>query len=414
MGKNIVDEKNAPPFDEEEAYQELLIILQEAIAMQSFDSIEPLIEAWKRKYPLEQFSDIYKRKIKALKEYFEQEYRILLSNLNEKKKVDTVKAYFELCKIVGNAKWDRNLNLAKAKIQTWKNRYYTSDKQNSFSASYQAKIRHLMDEDYLFSITERIDQKAAVEELEKLVDEAKTKSNFEEFQKSYEAWGKKYPYEDLKSDSKSIVDNLMKYEYTPAFEKYQGKLQEANSLGVDMSKEDPTKIDEVISTNIIQKSAYFELLKILNNPGDNVGVLNWIYKNRMIEFDDYHKGLILEKTAPYYKIPKHKDAHISDIGTTEDLSYNEFEDIDKSRKLAVTQYFSLLYSGKNLEGDNRHRFENVYEKSQKALLIQETYEEADIFEKEHEPEISKDEFNPINDFVEDLFEKSKEDDFNGD
>jgi len=414
MGKSVIDEKNAPLFDEEEAYQELLMILQEAIAMQSFDSIEPLIEAWKRKYPLEQFSDIYKRKIKALKEYFEQEYRIFLSNLTEKKKVDTVKAYFELCKIVGNAKWDRNLTLAKAKIETWKNRYYTSDKQNSFSTSYQAKIRHLTDEDYLFSITERIDQKAAVEELEKLVDTAKTKRNFEEFKKSYEDWCKKYPYEDLKSDSKSKVDNLMKYEYEPAFEEYQIKLKEANSLGIDMSKEDPTNIEQVISTNIIQKSAYFELLKILNNPNDSVRVLDWIYKYRMIEFDDYHKGLIVEKTAPYYKIPKGKDIQISDIGTTDDLSYNEFEDMDKSRKLAITQYFAILYSGRNLEGDDRQRFENVYQKSQKAILIQETFEEANEFEKKHEPEISKNEFNPINDMVEDLFEKSKEDDFNGD
>jgi len=414
MGKSVIDEKNAPLFDEEEAYQELLMILQEAIAMQSFDSIEPLIEAWKRKYPLEQFSDIYKRKIKALKEYFEQEYRIFLSNLTEKKKVDTVKAYFELCKIVGNAKWDRNLTLAKAKIETWKNRYYTSDKQNSFSTSYQAKIRHLTDEDYLFSITERNYQKAAVEELEKLVDTAKTKRNFEEFKKSYEDWCKKYPYEDLKSDSKSKVDNLMKYEYEPAFEEYQIKLKEANSLGIDMSKEDPTNIEQVISTNIIQKSAYFELLKILNNPNDSVRVLDWIYKYRMIEFDDYHKGLIVEKTAPYYKIPKGKDIQISDIGTTDDLSYNEFEDMDKSRKLAITQYFAILYSGRNLEGDDRQRFENVYQKSQKAILIQETFEEANEFEKKHEPEISKNEFNPINDMVEDLFEKSKEDDFNGD
>ena len=414
MGKNNVDEKNVPPFNEEEAYQELLMILQEAIAMQSFDSIEPMLEAWKRKYPLEQFSDTYKRKIKALKEYFEQEYRIFLSNLNEKKKVDTVKAYFALCKIVGNAKWDRNLNLAKAKIETWKNRYYTSDKRNNFSTSYQAKIKHLMDDDYLFSITERIDQKAAVEELEKLVDEAKTKCNFEEFQEKYEAWGKKYPYEDLKSDSKLKVDNLIKYEYTPAFENFQGKLQEANSLGIDMSKEDPANIEEVISTNIIQRSAYFDLLKILDNPGDNVGVLNWIYKNRMIQFDDYHKGLILEKTAPYYKISKHKDIQISDIGTAEDLAYDEFENIDKSRKLAATQYFALLYSGKNLEGEDRYRLENVYEKSQKALLIQETYEEANEFVKDSEPEISKEEFNPINDTIEDLFEKSKEDDLNGD
>ena len=37
MGKNVIDEKNTPPFDEEEAYQELLLILQEAIIMQNFD-----------------------------------------------------------------------------------------------------------------------------------------------------------------------------------------------------------------------------------------------------------------------------------------------------------------------------------------------------------------------------------------
>jgi len=414
MGKNVIDEKNTPPFDEEEAYQELLLILQEAIIMQNFDAIEPLLEAWKRKYPLEQFSDIYKRKIKALKEYFEQEYRILLNNLNEKKQIDTVKAYFELCKIVGNARWDRNLSLAKTKIKIWENKYYTSDKKNNFSSSYQSKIRHLTDEDYLFSITERIDQQAATRELEQLVDEVKTKANFDEFQQKYEAWSKKYPYEDLKSDSKTRVDRLMKYEYTPLFEAYQEKLEQATQLGVDMSKEDPTKIDEVISTNILQKSAYFELLKILDNPDDTVGVLNWIYRNRMMQFDDYHKGLILEKTAPYYKIPKGKDVRISDIGTTDDLSYDEFNNIEKSRKLAVTQYFAILHSGQNLREEDRHRLENVYEKSQKAILIQETYDEANEFEKEHEAEITKEEFEPANNIVENSFEKSKDDDFNGD
>jgi len=206
----------------------------------------------------------------------------------------------------------------------------------------------------------------------------------------------------------------MKYEYAPAFEEYQKKLEEANNLGVDMSKEDPTKIEEVISTNIMQKSAYFELLDILKNPDDNVRVLDWIYKYRLLNFDDYHKGLILEKTAPYYKIPKGKDVRISDIGTTDDLSYDEFNNIEKSRKLAVTQYFAILHSGQNLREEDRHRLENVYEKSQKAILIQETYDEANEFEKEHEAEITKEEFEPANNIVENSFEKSKDDDFNGD
>lgn len=414
MGKNVIDEKNTPPFDEEEAYQELLFILQQVIITQNFESLDSLLDTWTKKYPLEQFSDIYKRKIKALKAYFEQEYRILLNNLKEKKQIDTVKAYFELCKIVGNAKWDRNLPLAKVKIKKWENKYYTADMKNNFSSSYQAKIRHLTDEDYLFSITERIDQEAAVQELEKLVDEAKTKANFDEFQKKYEDWGKKYPYEDLKSDSKTRVDRLMQYEYTPLFEAYQEKLEEATTLGIDMSKEDPTKIAEVISNNILQKSAYFELLKILDNPEDTVSVLNWIYRNRMMQFDDYHKGLILEKTSPFYKIPKGKDLRISDIGTTDELSYDEFTNIDKSRKLAVTQYFAILHSGQNLGREDRHRLENVYEKSQKAILIQETYDEANEFEKEHEAEITKEEFEPIDNIVEDSFEKSKDDDFNED
>lgn len=413
MSKNNVNEKNTPPFDEEEAYQELLMILQQAIEMQSLDSVEPLLQEWKRKYPLEKFSEIYKRKIKALKDYFEREYRVLL-NLAEKKKTDTYKAYFELCKIVGNAKWDRNLKLAKANIENWKSKYYTSEQQNDFSSNYKSKIKHLTDENYLFSITERIDQKAATEELTKLVEEAKSKRNFEEFEKNYEAWGKKYPYEDLKSDSKLIVDRLMKYEYTPAFEEYQKKLEEANSLGVDMSKEDPTKIEEVISTNIMQKSAYFELLGILKNPDNNIRVLDWIYKYRMLKFDDYHKGLILEKTASYYKISKTKDVKISEIGTSDDLSFNEFNNIEKSRKLVVTQYFTMLYSGKDLGTEDRHRLEGVYEKSRKALLIEETYNEANKFEKQQEPEITKEEFEPIENIVEEEFEKNKYDDFNGD
>lgn len=404
MNKNSVNEQSVPPFDEEEAYQELLIILQQAIEMQSLNSVEPLLQEWKKKYPLEKFSDVYKKKIKALKSYFEQEYRVLL-NLAEKKKVDTVKAYFELCKIVGNAKWDRNLNLAKSKIETWKNRYYTSDMQNDFSSKYKTKISHLTDEAYLFSITERIDQKAAIDELTKLIEEAKAKRNFEEFEKNFENWSKKYPYDDLKSDSKTTMDRLLRYEYQPVLEEYQTKLQEANDLGVDMSKEDPNKIEEIITTNIMQKSAYFELIDILKTPDDVLHVLDWIYKYRLLHFDDYHKGLILEKTAPYYQISKSKTAQISKIGTTNDLSFDEFNMMDQSRKLAVTQYLTILYSGQNLGDEDRHRLESVYEKSQKALLIEEIYEEANEFEKQQEPPLIQEQLDPLEIPTNNLFDK---------
>jgi len=414
MDKKIIDEKNLPDFNEEEAYQELLMILQQAIVMQDFNSVVPLLDAWKRKYPLESFSDVYKRKIKALKDYFEQEYRILL-NLSEHKKINTVGAYFELCKIIGNARWDRDLNLAKFKIERWKAKYYTADKQKQFSSSYQCKIRHLTDEKYLFSITEKFDQEGAIEELRSLVEEAKSKKNFGEFEKKYQSWNKQYPYEDFKSSNKTKIDKLLKYEYLPAFEEYQKKLEEATNLGADMSRENPADIDNVISTSILQKSAYLELLKILNNPYNHIGVLDWIYKYRMVQFDDYHKGLIVEKTAPYYKISKDRDSQISDIGTSSDLSYNEFEDMDKTRKLAVTQYFTILHSGRNLGSEDRHRLENVYEKSKKALLVQETYEESDRFEEQEKqsPEISKEDFEEIDTVAEDLF-KTNYDDFNGD
>lgn len=414
MNKSVIDEKKLQLFDEEDAYQELLMILQQAIITQSFDSIEPQLSAWRRKYPLEKFSDVYKRKIKALKAYFEQEYQLYL-NLTEKKKVDTVKAYFELCKIVGNAKWDRNLKLAKAKIKTWENRYYTSDKQKDFSNSYKEKIKHLTDQNYLFSITEKFDQKAATDELKNLVEEAKTKQNFNEFEKNYEAWSKKYPYADFKSDNKSIIDKLMKYEYSPAFEEYQKQVEEINNMGLDLSTEELFKTGEPINIDNLQKSAYFELLKLLNNPDNTVQVLDWIYKYRMLKFDDYHRGLIVEKTAPYYKIPKNKDIQISTIGTDSDLSYDEYSNISKSRKLAATQYFAILYSGRNLEDEDRERFENVYQKSKKALLIQETYEEADNFiEKEPDP-IDKELFNPIEKNINELetdevIEKVKEKD----
>lgn len=385
MNKNVIDEKNVQLFDEEEAYQELLMILQQAIITQSFNSVEPQITNWKRKYPLEKFSDVYKRKIKALKAYFEQEYQTFI-NLEERKKVDTVKAYFELCKIVGNARWDRNLNLAKAKIKTWENKYYTSDKQKDFSSSYQAKIKHLTDENYLFSITEKFDQTAATDELQALVAEVKAKKNFDEFEKNYEVWSKKYPYEDFKSDKKNIVDKLIKYEYTPALEEYQRQIGEINSLGLNLSAEELLQSGEPISIDNIQKSAYFELLKLLNTPDNTVQVLDWIYKYRTLKFDEYHRGLIVEKTAPYYKISKNKDVQISNIGITSDLSYDEFNNISNSRRLAATQYFTILYSGRNLENEDRKRFENVYQKSKQALLIQQTYEEVDKIQ-EKEPNI---------------------------
>jgi hypothetical protein len=59
----------------------------------------------------------------------------------------------------------------------------------------------------------------------------------------------------------------------------------------------------------------------------------------------------------------------------------------------------LLYSGKDLRTEDRHRLETVYEKSQKAILIEQTYNEANEFEKQHIPELSKSEFEPIDDIV---------------
>ena len=139
---------------------------------------------------------------------------------------------------------------------------------------------------------------------------------------------------------------------------------------------------------------------------------NFVYVDGIDQLAGEPHSTVLNMNPLFYHTNTHPVISANDNWAKQ--AYNEFNNMDKSRKLVVTQYFAILHSGKDLDSEDRHRLENVYEKSQKAILIQETYDEANEFEKEHEAELTKKEFEPINNIVEDSFEKSKDDDFNED
>ena len=91
--------------------------------------------------------------------------------------------------------------------------------------------------------------------------------------------------------------------------------------------------------------------------------VEWIYKNRNIEFGDYYKAQIIAKTAFKYPLSKLDNTSLKLNLNERGLSFYEYQTIDESRRYIITEFIKNLVKDKT---NDTNTFQMEFNKSQDA------------------------------------------------
>ena len=332
---NKLNEEEA--MNEEEAYFELCQIIAVAVETQDINLLKSRIEIWKSKYPWEKFSNKYKEKIRyILNTYYTEITRHIIAQIEQKRDFDSRKAYFKLYDIVNDTK---DLKTLKSKIKAWEKEYPF----DGFSQMYKNRIKKLTSEKSLAE--HAINQEEAFADLLVI---SKSRCSFEELQEKIKTWEAEYSINDKYSiddfiNNKSEIKRLISEDYL-----------------------------KILSTDDfdLQSTACAELNVILNNPNDYYKMIRWANTYQHVEFDNFHKDLIITATSLHYPLNYLQTHSEPPININNDnLSFDDFKNIDIARKYATIRFISSIVNSSSLSSERQYEFNIIYRKSEKAERV---------------------------------------------
>lgn len=356
---------------EDEAYFELCQIIAEAMELQDVDLLNARIASWKNKYkklldrPSTNSKSDFKRRIEfLLTQYYSEVTRYILSQLKlkeEKKVQNQAKALRELYTIIRDT---NDYDLLKKKVKKWEEKYPVS----GFISMYKKRIEYYTRDKIL-----RENAFKQEEAFNDLVDITKIHGTLDELKNELALWEEKYSI-----NNKYNIDDFLKHQTEVKRFTSDEFLQSIARDEFNPDNIDKTQIDLVEAYNnntfsnlSVQASSYAALLKISKSPNALNEMFTWVYKNRVVKFNDKYKELILSATylnySPTYlnKLVKPK----IDMSKSS-LSFNEYTNINDIKKYAIISYFNLLLPPeKAIANDyfNKH-IQTIYAKSEKARV----------------------------------------------
>lgn len=369
-------------FDEEEAYIELCMIISFAQQTGNYTKFQSDLNEWKKRYPIESFSEKYKSKIKYLlsEEFLNSVLKDYLAFV-EYSKLDPSKQLEKFRKIFSKAEQHKDAKRLDDDLKAFYKDYPLSYLQEKFPHI----VSRLTSKSYREKILQKFDSSKAFEEFERVIYLPDGYTSVSDLENALKPLQEKYPTADFNDEYRSKLEALLK-------EDSLKKIVESTAL-------DSLAIDDLASGTVItleeekalsnssgvfnQKTAYFELLEIMKNPNDMNGVFDWTYKymKYINHFDDYHKGLVISTLAPYYKIPKQHDYRIPimDSKSHDYLSYKEYQSIDDIKKDTILQYIAILSTTGYLTNDDIERLETIHDNSIKAQAVDVICNDVDLF-----------------------------------
>lgn len=339
--------------DEEKAYFELCQIISEAIQTQDANLLEIRINEWKRKYPYNKFSKNLKAKIDyILNQYYSELIEYIIKTIKtqeEKKKFNQSKSLVELYKIIKSTNDIKDL---KKKVDKWKSNYPIDD----FMKMYKSKVQRYTSQKYLEENS--FDTEKAFYDLYYML---KTNSTFEELKEKVFIWekdysiGEKYSTDDFKKHS-SNVKALLDEEYL-------------YSISKEDEKEDSVQAKE--NSLALQTASFGAFTQVLKS-GNMSKVIEWIYKNRNISFNNFYKEQLVSKTAFKFPISMLENKKFKmDLNKT-GLSFEEYQNIDSSRKYVIAMFINNLMKEK---AQSETTFQAAFTKSELAKSFKMTKED---------------------------------------
>lgn len=356
-------------FDELEAYFLLCEIFSNAQTTKDYARFQSDLAEWKKRYPIDLFSDELKRKIKYMlsKEFIETVLKdfAVFEALSKK---DPAKGLEKLRSVLDKAEKHKDAKQLDKDLEN----LYKEYPLKFLKEKYPHVVGQLLSKSYRTKILEKFDSNLAYKELSSIVEHPEKFRTEDEFKSTIEEWQKLYPTQDFKDDFKANVDNTLSTALDSKF-----LAQNFSSITeLDLNCGQIITIDPV-STPLVVQDALHDFFKIVDkNAGDVNGLFNWTckYSKYINLLDDDAKGAIvtslmskfaydLPPVGTKYQMPK-MDTDVNGL-----LSLSEYNSMDDTKKDVVIQLLGILSTEQELTPEDRYRLNIINENATKAKAI---------------------------------------------
>ena len=356
-------------FDELEAYFLLCEIFSNAQTTKDYARFQSDLAEWKKRYPIDLFSDELKRKIKYMlsKEFIETVLKdfAVFEALSKK---DPAKGLEKLRDVLDKAEKHKDAKQLDADLE----KLYKEYPLKFLKEKYPHVVNQLLSKSNRTRILEKFDSSLAYKELSSIVEHPEKFRDEAEFKSTIEEWQKLYPTQDFNDDFKANVDNKLSNALDAKF--LADNFSSITEL--DLNNGQVITIDPV-STPLVVQDALHDFFKIADkNAGDVNGLFNWTckYSKYINLLDDDAKGAIvtslmskfaydLPPVGTKYKMPK------MDTDANGLLSLSEYNSIDDTKKEVVIQLLGMLSTEQELTPEDRYRLNIINENVTKAKAI---------------------------------------------
>lgn len=356
-------------FDELEAYFLLCEIFSNAQTTKDYARFQSDLAEWKKRYPIDLFSDELKRKIKYMlsKEFIETVLKdfAVFEALSKK---DPAKGLEKLRDVLDKAEKHKDPKQLDKDLEN----LYKEYPLNFLKEKYPHVVGQLLSKSNRTRILEKFDSSLAYKELSSIVEHPEKFKDEAEFKSTIEEWQKLYPTQDFNDDFKANVDSKLSNALDAKF--LADNFSSITEL--DLNNGQVITIDPV-TTPLIVQDALHDFFKIADkNAGDVNGLFNWTckYSKYINLLDDDAKGAIvtslmskfaydLPPVGTKYKMPK------MDTDANGLLSLSEYNSIDDTKKEVVIQLLGMLSTEQEITSEDRYRLNIINENVAKAKAI---------------------------------------------
>lgn len=361
-------------FDEQEAYFLLCQIFSYAQATKDYAKFQTDLNEWKKRFPVEQFSEAYKSKIKYMlsKEFLDTVLKNFIA-FDELSKKDPSQGLEKLRKVLHKAEKHKNAKQLDKDLAD----LYKEFPLKFLKEKYPHIVSQLLSTSNRTRILEKFDSSLASKELDNIIQHPESFKSVDDFKETIEEWEKLYPISDFNDKFKPDVEK--KLNNTLDAKNLENLFPVFNELDLSNGAVIPLELHKnVANISLVSKDALYEFFNIVDkNKGDVEGLFKWICKyNRYINgFDSTIKTAIVDNLMSKYayelppvntnyKIPK-MDSGVNDL-----LSLSDYKSIDDTKKQVLLQVLGILSTGKELTTEDIYRISVIDSNAKKVEMIE--------------------------------------------
>lgn len=356
-------------FDEQEAYFLLCEIFSQAQSTKDYAKFQSDLSEWKKRFPVDLFSEEYRRKIKYMlsKEFLDKVLKGFIA-FDELSKKDPSKGLEKLRKILKKAEKHKDSKQLDKDLEV----LYSEYPLKFLKEKYPHVVSQLLSKSNRTRILEKFDSSLAFKELTNIIEHSQDYNNVNDFKSTIEEWQKIYPTNDFNDKFKGQVEQLLS--------EYQDdrKLEEIFPTALDLSEGEVIPIEIQHNISKLNKDALHDFFKIVDkNRGDINSLFDWTckYAKYINSFDVTTKNAIVNNLMmkfayelppinTKYQIPK-MDSGIDDL-----LSLSDFQSLDDTKKEVVLQLLGILSNNMELSNEDIYRLQTIDSNVQKARQIE--------------------------------------------